>query len=152
VRRALASLFASAAIAVPAGCGGGEVSSGATVSAYVVSPFCSGAKRELARAAGRAGSVRVRIICLPSPLNGAGLSLAAIGAGARRATEDSTAVGYIAAPQPAAIRFSRPILSSAGIASIYSDSGSVAMTKLLKAIRAAGSSGSLRGSVLDELH
>ncbi len=126
------------------------MSNGATVSAYVVSPLCVGAKRELARAGGRARSVRVRVVCLPSPLNGARLDLAKVGANARRATEDSASVGYLAPPDRAA-RFATPILDAADVASVYDSSGATATKRLLKAIRRAGDSGSLRASVFDDL-
>jgi hypothetical protein len=151
VRRALALLLSSVLVVVVAGCGEGGVSSGATVSAYVAEPLCADAQQELAREGWRAGSVHVRVVCLPSVGWGVGLSLAAVGADVRRATEDSTAVGYIGASQQAPIRFSRPILESAGIASIYRRSGAVAMAKLLKAIRQADNSGSLRASVHADL-
>jgi hypothetical protein len=79
------------------------------------------------------------------------LKLATIGANARRATEDSTAVGYIGEPTKAASRFSEPILEAAGIAQLPEVSGAIAMRKLLKAVEEAGGSGSLRESVHDEL-
>ncbi len=148
VRRASAILLACALGAFGAGCGeGGGVSSGATVSAYVASPLCVGARRGLARAGGRAGDVRVRAVCLPNARGGDRLSLARIGANARRATEDSAAVAYLEPPDPAANRFSDPILESAGIARIASASGAAAMARLLRAIREAGGSGSLREAV-----
>jgi hypothetical protein len=150
VRRALALLLASSLVIV-AGCGGYGTSRGATVSVYVTAPLCAGAKRELAREGGRAGSVHVRAVCLPSVGWGEGLSLAAVGANARRATEDSTAVGYIGEPQPVAIHFSSPILESAGIGSIYRRSGVVAMAHILGAIRQAGSADNLRVSVRADL-
>ncbi len=133
------------------GCGeGGGVASGAAVSVYVGAPLCAGAKRELARAGGRAGDLRVRAVCLPEARAGAEgrdrLSLAVLGANARRATEDSTAVGYLEPSDPAATRFSRPILESAGIAWIDSDSGAAAMHRLLGSIEDADTT-SLRESV-----
>jgi hypothetical protein len=130
-----------------AGCGeDGGVAEGARVSAYVEGPLCEEARRELVREGGRAGLLRVRAICLPSPRERGRLSLATVGANARRASEDSTAVAYIAEPDPAATRFSRPILESAGIAQISSSSGSAAMARVLQAIREADT-GSLRDSV-----
>ena len=126
------------------------MSNGATVSAYVVSPLCPGAEREPAPAGGRTDSVRVRVVCLPSPLNGTRLNLAEVGANARRATEDSTSVAYLAPPDRAA-RFATPLLDAADVASIYTSSGAAAMERLLKAIRRAGDSGSLRASVFDAL-
>ena len=74
-----------------------------------------------------------------------------MGANARRATEDSTTVAYIADRDPTAARFSRSILESAGVAQLPpSPSGAVAMTKLLNAIKEAGSS-NLRESVEESL-
>jgi hypothetical protein len=135
-----------------AGCGESEgVAEGATASVYVVAPLCAEAKRELAREGGRAGDVRIRVICLPSAESAQKLNLAIIGANARRATEDSTAVGYIGEPTRAASRFSEPLLESAGITQQSQSSGAAAMKKLLRAVDEAGSSGSLRESVNDAL-
>ncbi len=148
MRHVSAILLACALGAFGVGCGeGGGVSAGATVSAYVVAPLCRGAKVELTRAGGRAGDVRVRAVCLANVRSGDRLSLAQIGANARRATEDSTAVAYLESPDPAANRFSDPILKSAGIPRIASNSGVAAMARLLRAIREAGGSGSLREAV-----
>jgi len=151
--RSLKAAFIASCFLLVAGCGESEgVSSGATVSAYVAGPLCAGAKRELARHGGEAGDVHVRAICLPSAESAQKLDLAAIGANARRATEDSTAVGYIGEPTRAASRFSEPILETAGIAQLSQISGTAAMSKLLQAVeQASGSSGSLRQSVLNEL-
>jgi hypothetical protein len=121
------------------------------VSVYVAAPLCAEAKRELAREGGQAGDVRVRAVCLPSAESDGKLDLARIGANARRATEDSTTVGYIGEPTRAATRFSEPILESAGIAQISESSGAAAVQKLLRAVDEAGDSGSLRESVDDEL-
>ena len=51
-------------------------------------------------AGGRAGELRVRLVCLADAEAGGRLDLATVGANARRATEDSSAVGYIEAPGP----------------------------------------------------
>lgn len=118
---------------------------------YAEVPLCAEAKQELARQGNKTGHLRVRAICLPSPHTGGELSLATVGANARRAVEDSTAVGYIGEPNPVAARFSRPILEAAGIAQLSGRSGRAAMAKLLRAIRHAGGSGSLRESVRNEL-
>jgi branched-chain amino acid transport system substrate-binding protein len=141
VRRAIALSIACVLAAALAGCGGGEggAANGATVSAYVTAPLCASAKRELAHSGGRAGKVRVRAICLPNPVQAGKLSLAATGANARRATEDSTTVGYLEPRGPAAARFTHPILESAGIPSIPSSSGKTAMARLLQAIEESGS-------------
>lgn len=145
-------LTVACVLLVGAGCGESEgVAENATVSVYAAAPLCAEAKGELARDGGRAGDVRVRVICLPSAESSRKLNLAAIGANARRATEDATAVGYIGELTRAASRFSEPILESAGIAQLPETSGAVAMRKLLRAVDEAGDSGSLRQSVNDEL-
>lgn len=147
-----AVLLVSAALLVAgAGCGGAEgVEAGATVRAYVVQPLCAGAREELRKADGRAGDVRVEAVCLPSAENEGKLRIATVGANARRATEDSTAVAYLEAPGRGN-QFADPILESAEIPSIASSSGTKAMAQLLRAIDDAGSSGSLRASVSKEL-
>lgn len=142
-------LAVCALLVVGAGCGeGGGVAEGAAVTAYVAAPLCGEAKRELERA--RAGEVSVRIVCLAEIESSDGLSLATIGANARRASEDSTTVGYLELPG-SATRFSRPILEEAGIASISSSSGEAAMARLLHAVNAADGSGSLREEVAASL-
>ena len=105
----------------------------------------------LFRSGGKAGDVRVRVICLPSAESKGKLDLAQIGANARRATEDATAIGYIGEPTRAASRFSEPILEEAGIAQLPQITGTAAMKKLLQAVDEAGGSGSLRESVHDTL-
>jgi hypothetical protein len=136
---------------VLAGCGGAEgVASGATVTAYVVPPLCAGAEKELAREKGRAGDLRVKAVCVSRVESGGHLQLATVGADARRATEDSTAVAFLEAPSKAS-RFSHPILETAEIPWIVSGSGEAATARLLKAIERAGGSESLRASLSDEL-
>ena len=130
------------------GCGSGGVAKDATVTAYADAPLCAGAQRELDNESGRAGSVRVRLVCLKSARDGTRLDLATVGANARRATEDSASVGYIEVPSRPS--FSRPILESAGVAWISSGSGAAGMARLLHAIRDADS-GSLRESVRQSL-
>lgn len=132
-------------VVLVAGCGEGEgVAGGATVAAYVEASMCRGAREELASKDGRAGDVRVKATCLPSPWSGKELDLVTVGANARRATEDSSTVAFLEAPSKRASRFTHPILSSAEIAWIASSSGKTAMAQLLRAIDAAGSSGNLR--------
>jgi hypothetical protein len=131
------------------GCGEGEgTAAGATVAAYVEAPLCVGARRELASEGGRAGSVRVRAVCLKGVREGRRLDLATVGANARRATEDSATVAYVEAP--ATPSFSRPIVEAANVAVIRDRSGQVAMQRLLGAIGEAGS-GSLRDAVREAL-
>ena len=81
---------------------------------YVAPPQCEGARRVLDRSGNRAGELRVKLICLEDPQAGGRLNLATVGANARRAVEDSSAVGYIEAPGPA-VRYSVPILEEAKI-------------------------------------
>ncbi len=152
MRRALVSLLVFAVAAALTGCGGGGVSSGATVSVYVTAPLCAGARRELGRSGGRAGDFRVRAVCLRGSGRAGETALAGIGAGARRAVEDSTTVGYLGESQRVAVGFSHTILESAGIASIYRSSGAAAMARLLQAVREAGSSSSLRQAVQSNLN
>jgi len=149
VLRKTAVVVVVCALLLAAGCGEEGVGDDAVVTVYASAPLCAGAKQELARSDGRAGKIGVRVVCLGATEDGDKLDLATIGANARRATEDSTTVGYLEASGPAT-RFSVPILEEAGIAQILSNSGSTAMAKLLEAIRDAGSSGSLRESVLDD--
>jgi hypothetical protein len=90
-------------------------------------------------------------VCLPSPHEGRKLSLATVGSNARSATQDSTAVAYLEAPEPRRSRFVRPILETARIPWIASSSGKQAMSNLLKLIDTAGS-GSLREQLRSDLH
>lgn len=127
------------------------MSEGARVSVYVAAPLCAEAERELAREGVKAGEVSVRAVCLPSAGSSRKLDLARIGANARRATEDATAIGYIGEPSRAATRFSEPILDAAGIAQLAETSGATAMRQLLRAVDEADDGASLRQSVLDQL-
>jgi hypothetical protein len=135
-----------------AGCGAGSgVSEDATVTAYVEASLCVSARQELRAQGGRAGDLRVRAICVPSPREAKKLNLATLGANARRATEDSTAVAYLEAPNPRAARFTHRILETAEIPWISESSGAAAMRRLLKLIESAGS-GSLRESIREDLN
>lgn len=149
--RRRAALFAVPVLlaALTVGCGGGGVSSGATVSVYVAAPLCAGAKQELTRRQWRPDDIRVRAICLAAADRGRRLSLAIVGANARRASEDSAAVGFLAARGEAA-RFARPIVEEAGIAFLEAgpEAAGSAAAGLLDAVRGADS-GSLRASVRD---
>jgi len=144
----LAALLAAAS----AGCGGAEgVAKGASVTAYVVAPLCGDAERALERAGGRAGDLRLEAVCLSGVESNGRVKLATVGSDARRATEDSTAIAFLEAPGRGN-ESSEPILESAEIPSIHSPSGAAAMTRLLKAIDRAGSSGSLRSELSDQLN
>jgi hypothetical protein len=149
-RWAVAAVAATALAVV--GCGESEgVDRNATLNVYVSAPLCAGAEGELAREGARVASVHLRIVCLDSVQDGGRLDLATLGANARRTVEDSSSIAYIGDPNPAETRFSRPILETAGIPRLANQSGGVAMTKLLRALRGAGDSSPLREAVADEL-
>ncbi len=138
-------------VVVIAGCGEeAGVADDAVVTAYVEAPLCAGAKRVLASEGGRAGEVRVRAVCLPAIDDGGRVDLAKAGANARRATEDSTSVGYLEPPTTPS--FSRPIVEAANIAVIRTGSGEAAMAQLLRAIAEADDPGQLRDSVRKNLN
>ena len=100
--------------------------------------LCQGARQELDGSDGRAGSFRVRMVCLAGPR-----TLAATGVNSRRATEDSSAVAYIGEPNT--------IVDAAGIAQISTRSGRAAMALVLGAIRQADENSNLRQVVLEEV-
>ncbi len=139
----------SALLLVGVGCGEGGVSEGATVHVYVSSSLCAEAKRELARHGGEAGKLKVSVVCLGDAEAGGRLDLAALGAAARRVTEDSASVAYVEAPGPGN-RFTRPIVDQAEIAFVAEDSGAAATERVLRAIEDADTS-SLRDSVRGSL-
>jgi hypothetical protein len=145
---ALAFVFIALAAA---GCGEAGVAEGATVSVYAEAPLCTEAKKELFRAGGRAGKLRVRVVCVPGVERGGRVNLAAVGANARRASEDTSSVGYISTPSPAAVAASKPILDAVGVPQLLNPSGAAAMKQLLAAIRRAGSPSNLREAVRDSL-
>jgi hypothetical protein len=103
----------------------------------------------MARSDGRAGDVRVQVVCLDETRKDKRLDLATVGANARRATEDSTAIAYVELPGPAN-RFALPIVEEAGIAWMRAGTGSPALQRVLKAVEEAGS-GSLRDEVREKL-
>ena len=146
-----AALFAGLILlAAVVGCGEEGVAEDATVTAYVEAPLCVAAEQELASHGERVGDVRIRAICLPAAREDQKLRLATLGTNARRATEDSTTVAYLEPDDSAAARFTHPILESADIGWISSDTGKTAMARLIQAVEDAGSS-SLRESVREEL-
>jgi hypothetical protein len=134
-------LLALALIAV--GCGGGGASAGATVSVYAAAPLCQEAGK-----GAPAGDLTVRVVCLPPVERGGEADLAAAGADARRATEDSTSVAYLEAPGPAAA-FGRTVVESADIAWIETKSPGAAMDRIVQALE--GDSSSPRQAVLDKI-
>jgi hypothetical protein len=133
----LAKAWAALVIAVLvalSGCGGSGVAEGATVTVYAEAGACAGAKQALTGAGSEVGSVKVRLICTPDARESGRLDLATVGAGARRAVEDSRTVAYIEAPGRAN-RFSRPILEEPQIALVTESTGSRSMTRVLDALR-----------------
>lgn len=157
--RWLGAALLALSLLVAVGCGEDEgVAEDAFVSVYVGPPLggtgapsggaCAMARAELARNQGRAGDVRVRAVCVAA---GDGSALAAIGAGARRAVEDSSSVAYLAVADPRAARFSRTIVAAAGIPLVVAPSGAAAMARVLGAIEAAGDGGRLREEVATNL-
>lgn len=160
--RAGAALLALVLVAAgAAGCGEEEgVADGATVTAYVETALCEGARNPKAEIDPTSGEpFEVRFACLPDPRGaelgqgvggGRQIDLATVGANARRATEDSTAIAYLQTDDPAITRFTRPILEAAGIGILTADTRQEAM-QLLLAILAESDSGDLRADVRDAL-
>ncbi len=149
---ALLGLAAMGLVLGAMGCGGATVAAGATVRVYVGADLCPEARRELAKDGGKAGDVVVEVVCLaPTESGGLGgtgkgrLDLAAVGANARRATEDSSAIAYVETQGPAN-RFAQTIVEEAGIAWTLASSGEKAVQRVSAAVEAAGS-GSLRDEV-----
>lgn len=94
----------------------------------------------------------MRLICVGDGEAGKDWTLAAVGANARRATEDSTTVAYLADQDPTAAEYSRTILEEAGITQLSGQSGATEMHKLLTTLEEAGSSSNLRQSVSKSLN
>ena len=115
---------------------------------YASARVCAEAKAELVRSGARADSLRVRILCTRAVEAGGRLDLAAAGANARRAVEDSSAVAYLEAPGPA-IAVTRPILDEADLGLIATGSGARGMATVLDALRSRGEDESPRESVWD---
>jgi hypothetical protein len=149
VRRLPALCLLCVLVALVAGCGEGGASSGATVSVYAAAPLCRGARLQLRREAATVADLRVRVVCLPAIESSGRLDLAQSGAGARRASEDSTAIAYLEAPGPAA-KFSRPIVEAADIAWTEASSGEQGMREVLQVL-AAGDEASPRAAVREGL-
>jgi hypothetical protein len=146
------SVLAACLCLAASGCGEAEgVADGATVTAYVEASLCADAQRELRRHNGRAGDLKLRAVCLPNPHEAKKLSLATVGANARSATEDSTAVAFLEVSDPRVSPFTHRILEAAQLPWIAEGSGSAAMSRLLKLIDSAGG-GSLRQQLRQDLN
>lgn len=129
---------------VAGGCGEGGAEEGARLAVYVSAPLsgaeaaagqriCDEARRQ-ARRAGEPGGFELRVVCLDAAESEGRWTLAQVGANARRATEDSTAVAYLAEPERAARRQSLPIVEAAGIAELSGRSGEEAVAEVAAAI------------------
>jgi branched-chain amino acid transport system substrate-binding protein len=140
-RKAAALLLAALAIAA-GGCGGdgGEGDSDATLTVYVSAPFggprgaegrelANGARLALADARGRAGRFRVRAAYLDDG-GGRGWDPVRTAANARRAAEDSSAIGYLGELDSGATRISLPITNQAEIVQISPGSTAVDLTRI----------------------
>lgn len=139
------ALLAVAVLAIGAGgCGEGGADEGARLNVYVSAPLqgkegelgrrtCAEARREAQRA-GEPGGFELRVVCLDAAGPEGRWTLARIGANARRATEDSTAVAYVGEPGRDARRQSQPIIEAAGIAALGDLSGKAAVAEVAAAI------------------
>lgn len=151
MRCLLIALLATVITAVSGGCGEESgVAEGAIVAVYADDGLCAGAGEALARAGREAGSVRVNLRCLPPAGSDGKLDLAVVGANARRATQDSTAVAYLLEPGPAA-RFATPILESAAIGWTTTSSAEAAMRQVIDALESADPSQPLRAQLQEAL-
>jgi hypothetical protein len=145
VRRLLAILAVPLLLAaLLSGCGEEGAAVGATVRIYVSAPLqgpeaeagrrlCAEAREQAGEGKGGEGH-EVRLVCLDASEDDGSWTLARVGANARRATEDSTAVAYVGEPDPAARKQSRPIVEAAGIAELGGLSGREAVAKVVKAM------------------
>lgn len=138
----------AALAATLSGCGTGGAESGATVSVYAVPPLCREARQVVDGADGKAGDLKVRVLCLRRVESKGRADLAIVGANARRATEDSSSVAYLEAPGRAA-PFSQSIVEKADIAWVNTSSAVPTVRRILKALE--GDSSSPRQAVLDEV-
>ncbi len=147
-------------VAGVAGCGEDEgVADGGKVRAYVEGSACGkGTYVALVQNAG-GDAVGVEFVCLPAargPELGQGvgggrqIDLATAGANARRASEDSATIAYIAPADPGVGRFTHPILEAAGIGWITAETRRDAMRQISKLVLEADLS-SLRADVREGL-
>jgi branched-chain amino acid transport system substrate-binding protein len=137
---------ASAALAVClalAACGGGGISSGSRATVYVSMPLrgssaatgravVRGARMALAAAGSRVGKLRVRAVYLDDTAGSgsrASWSDAVVGANARRATEDTSAVAYIGDFDSGATRTSEAITNGAHLLQISPASTAVDLVR-----------------------
>jgi hypothetical protein len=157
-RGAAALLLAMLAATAPLGCGEEGAAGGATVRVYVSAPLrgseadagrrlCAEAREQAGQGRGGEG-LRLRVVCLDASGPDGRWTLARVGANARQATEDSTAIAYVGEPDPEARRQSRPIVDAAEIAELGGMSGREAVVAVKAAI-AAGDEAEPRQAVFD---
>lgn len=159
-RRGLAALLLAVLAAGAGGCGEEGAADGATVTVYVSAPLrgeegdegrglCDEAREQASQGKGDA-DLELRVVCLDASGPDGSWTLARVGANARRATEDSTAIAYIGEPDPKARQQSRPIVEAAEIAELGGLPGREAVAKVLAAIR-DGDASQPRDAVFDAL-
>ena len=141
-RRFWASAALIACLAL-ASCGGGGITGASRATIYVSMPLrgpsapdgrdvVDGARMALAAAGGKAGKLAVRARYLDDtagPARSAVWSPATVGANARIATEDTTAVAYIGDLQSGATRTSEPITNAAHLLQVSPASTAVDLTR-----------------------
>ena len=139
LRRVAAAGVAAAAL-VAAGCGGGGGSGPATLRIYVSAPLQGGraaegqaiedgARLALADAGGRVGQFRIRGVYLDDS-SPRGWSIARTASNARRAAQDTAAIGYVGDVDSGATKVSLPITNQAEIAQVSPASGAVDLTRI----------------------
>jgi hypothetical protein len=163
-RGALLLVLLLGAGAMVAGCGEEGVAGGATVTVYVSAPLrgeeagagrqlCDEAREQASQGKGdedELNELRLRVVCLDASGAGGGWTLAKVGANARAATEDSTAIAYVGEPDPEARKQSRAIVAAAGIAQIGRAGGREAVAQIQAAL-GESDSGDPRDAVFDVL-
>lgn len=140
--RSWASAALLTACVALASCGGGGVSGASRATVYVSMPLrgpsgadgrdvVDGARMALAAAGGKAGRLAVRARYLDDAVGGpsAAWSAAAVGANARAATEDTSAVAYIGDFESGATRTSEPITNAAHLLQVSPASSAVDLTR-----------------------
>lgn len=126
------------AMIVP-GCGAGDGAGDGAVTVYVSVPLqgvrgvegraiADGARLALEQAGGRAGKLEVRAVYLDDTGRTPKWSPVATAANARRAAEDSSAIGYIGELDSGATRISLPITNQAGMIQISPGSTAIDLT------------------------
>jgi hypothetical protein len=159
--RVLRLVLLVAVSVIAAGCGEEGAAGGATVTVYVSAPLrgeeagagqrlCDEAREQAGQGRGDEEELKLRVICLDAAGSDGRWTLAQVGANARQATEDATAIAYIGEPDPQARKQSRPIVAAAEIAQIGRAGGREAVAQLQAALRESDSADP-RDAVFDAL-